>query len=86
MDEKYGVKFKCTNCEHIFGKQFKKGMAAPGRAGDCPNCGCNQDTVGANNQKIGVFPIIPLGENEPKKKTEILLEGENLVIKRERRE
>lgn len=78
----YVVKFKCTNCANIFSKDMEPGTAALGRAGICPKCGCNQETVGANGQKIGVFPIVPDEEAGVKgNKFEVLLENEGLTIK-----
>lgn len=65
----YSVKFKCMNCSFIFTREIEKGVSALGRAGECPSCGCNQDTAGTNGQKIGVFPI----ETEDLKKSTLQL-------------
>jgi len=68
----YKVNFKCNNCSHVFTKELQRGTVASGRAGECPVCGCDQDSVGAHGSKIGVFQIV--GEAKPKNKIELLLE------------
>jgi len=79
----YFVKFKCTNCLHIFSKELQPAVAALGRAGHCPKCGCTQDTPGTNGQKIGVFPIVPEEEaGGTGKKFEVLLEDGGISIKK----
>ena len=78
----YDVKFRCTNCQFIFTKTLPKQSPALGAAGSCPKCGCNQETVGKNGQKIGVFQIVPEdAEGVKGNKFEVLLENDGLVIK-----
>ena len=84
VETEYEVKFKCSNCEYIFSKVLPKGSPALGSAGICPKCGCNQETVGRNGQKVGVFQIVP--EDEDQKDgtpLEILLEKDgSLKVKK----
>jgi len=79
----YCVKFKCTNCLSIFSKELTPATPALGKAGNCPKCGCNQETVGSSGQKIGVFPIVPETDGEVQgNRFEVLLEQDGLTIKR----
>lgn len=77
----YEVKFKCTNCSSVFIKQLERGAAALGRAGECPNCGCTQETVRPSGQKIGMFPVI--SEDSSKSKLQLLLEEFGVINPKE---
>jgi len=58
-------------------------MSALGRAGNCLKCGCNEDTIGSNGQKIGVFPIVPDSNDKVEgSRFEVLLEQNGLTIKK----
>lgn len=80
--ETYQVKFKCSNCLHIFEKEIMRAVSALGRAGDCPECGCNENTVGSHGQKIGIFQIVTNKDAEVAlgKRFEILVENEQITI------
>jgi len=79
--EKYKVKFKCLNCSFIFTKQLEKGVAALGRAGNCPECDCNENTVGTGGQKLGVFPIVT--KEDSKSTLQLLLEEFGVITPKE---
>ena len=53
-----------------------------GRAGNCPECNCDENTVGASGQKIGIFQIVKDEDvNAFSINTlEILLENEQIII------
>ncbi len=60
-----------------------RGITALGRAGECPKCGCKEDTVMASGQKLGAFPIVTdkMLEDPDLDKYEILLETDGVTIK-----
>lgn len=55
----YLISFKCANCGNKFEKQVRKGTAAAGSAGICPNCGVRDNVAG-----VGQHTVIRANESE----------------------
>ena len=55
----YVIEFCCANCGQKFETQIRKGVAATGAAGICPNCGVRDNTPG-----IGAHKVIRANESE----------------------
>lgn len=42
----YLIEYECINCGSKFSKQLRKGTAAHGNGGTCPNCGVGENKIG----------------------------------------
>lgn len=53
----YLIEYECANCGNRFQKQVRKGTAAHGQGGVCPNCGVRE------NNGIGQHRVIKANES-----------------------
>lgn len=67
----YLIEFQCPNCGEIFSKNIQKGVAASGRGGTCPNCGCKD---GDTTFHLGNFKVVKKNESQELSGRQILLE------------
>ena len=48
----YLIGFICANCGYKFKKQIRKGTAAAGQGGPCPNCGVTDNKAGVGHHQV----------------------------------
>ena len=66
----YLMNFLCANCGHKFERQVRKGTAANGAAGMCPNCGVRDNVAGVGQHT----PIRANESDDPTGGRQVLME------------